>query len=83
MNISIVSSTTTHEIRFFEFITPTGWIITSFFQVVEKPDTGIGCVDTYHEALELIGYPIGNDKSYIHAALNAIGVATDLDYIHS
>lgn len=80
MNISIVSSSATHEIRFFEFIAPAGWTITSFFQVVEKPDTGIGCVDSFDEALELVGYPTGNEKAYIHAAyLQAIGVA-DIDY---
>jgi hypothetical protein len=43
--------------------------------VVEKPDTGIGCVDTYHEAFELIDYLSCDDKAYIHAAyLQAIGV---------
>lgn len=80
MNISIVSSTATHEIRFFEFIAPAGWTITSFFQVIEKPDSGIGCVDTYHEALKLIGYPVCNEKACIQAAyLFAIGAA-DVEY---
>lgn len=81
MNISIVSSTDTHEIRFLEFIAPTGWTITSFFQIVEKPDTGIGCADTYQEALCLLGYPSGNDEAYIYAAyLQTIGVG-DFDYL--
>lgn len=61
LNISVVGSTDTHEIRLFEFIAPAGWTITSFFQVIEKPDTGICCVDTYHEALEAIGCST-NDK---------------------
>ncbi len=67
MRISIVGSTSTHEIRFFEFRAPSGWTITSFFQIVEKPDTGIGCVDTFHEALELINYPSSKAKAYIEA----------------
>jgi hypothetical protein len=83
LKISIITSNATHEIRFFEFIAPAGWTITSFFQVVEKPDIGIGCVDSFNEALELVGYTAGDQKAYIHAAyLQAIGVA-EIDYADS
>lgn len=68
MKISIVTSTNTHEIRLYEFIAPAGWIITSFFQIVEKPNTGIGCVDTYHEALEAIGDPADDNQTNIQAS---------------
>ena len=80
MKISIVSSTDTHEIRLFEFIAPAGWTITSFFQIVEKPDTGIGCVDTYHEALEATGYPATDEQANIHAT-SASNWATDFKYV--
>lgn len=37
MKISNVASTDTRGIQLFEFLTPDGFTITSFFQVVEKP----------------------------------------------
>lgn len=83
LNISIITSTDTHEIRFFEFIAPSGLAITSFFRVVEKPNIGIGCVDTYQEALCLIGYPSDKDKADIYSAyLQTIGVDNS-DFISS
>jgi hypothetical protein len=58
MKITCIASTFTHEIRHFQFFRPDdGRLITSFFQVVQKPDTGIGCFDECEEAIELINNP--------------------------
>lgn len=68
MKISNVASTNTHDIRFFEFLTPDGFTITSFFQVVSKPNISLGCVDTYQEALDMIGYSSDRQQKYIKQA---------------
>ena len=52
-----MASTFTHEIRYFEFIRPDGRLITAFYQVVQKPDIGIGCFEDYEKAAELINNP--------------------------
>lgn len=57
MKITCVATTSTHEIRFFEFTRPDGRTITSFFQVVTKPDLGIGCFDFYEDAIKLFNNP--------------------------
>lgn len=54
MKITCVADNLTHEIRHFEFIRPNGILITSFFQVVRKPDIGVGCFDVYEDAVDLI-----------------------------
>lgn len=58
MKITCIASNFTHEIRYFEFIRPDdGRLITAFFQVVQKPDIGIGCFDDCEEAIDLINNP--------------------------
>lgn len=51
MRISTIADTNNYEIRFYEFIAPAGWTITSFFQVVAKPDFILGCFDTLDAAM--------------------------------
>lgn len=51
MRISTVADTNNYEIRFYEFIAPAGWTITSFFQVIAKPDYSLGCFDTLDAAM--------------------------------
>lgn len=68
MKISNVASTDTHDIQFFEFLTPDGVTITSFFQVVAKPNISLGCVDTYQEALDMIGYSSDRQQKYVEQA---------------
>jgi hypothetical protein len=58
MKISSVANTEKHEVRFFEFISPAGLTVTSFFQVVAKPDFSLGCFDTLEAAMSQLENPI-------------------------
>ncbi|WP_331352594.1 hypothetical protein [Cellvibrio sp. UBA7671] len=44
------------KINFYMFIDAKGLLITSFFQVIAKPDISLGCFDTFDEASELLNY---------------------------
>lgn len=68
MKITVVAATPSHEIRFHEFVAVNGRTITSFFQIVEKPDIGIGCFDKYEDAYELMSNPPVRTKSLVEDA---------------
>lgn len=80
MKISIVAETECHEIRFFEFLTPYGRTVTSFFQVVEKPNIGIGCYAEYSDALDIMCNPPAKEKSYIETTYLLFHKKVTLDF---
>jgi hypothetical protein len=51
MRISCITSNAEYEIKFYEFISPSGITVTSFYQVIKSPDFSLGCFDTLDEAL--------------------------------
>lgn len=78
MNISTVANTEKHEIRLFEFIAPAGWTITSFFQVVAKPDFSLGCFDTLEAAMNQIENPISIERACLEKPVSFF-LGYDLD----
>jgi len=50
MHIHEIENTATHTIKFIEFIDTKGRPITSFFQVIKKPNISLGVYDTLDQA---------------------------------
>lgn len=45
MRITTFASKNNYEVRLYEFISPSGWTITSFYQLMKRPDISLGCFD--------------------------------------
>lgn len=58
MEIREVEESTTHAIKFFEFVDTEGRTITSFFQAIKKPNISLGVYDTLEQARDAINLSI-------------------------
>lgn len=65
MRTTTIANNGKYEVRLFEFITPTGWTITSFSQLIKIPDIVLGCFDTYDEALLWLQHPQQLEERFI------------------
>lgn len=63
MKVSVIAAKANHEVKFFEFVSPSGRTITSFYQVVRKSNTPIACCDSYDEAMDLLENPFSSQSS--------------------
>lgn len=51
MRITTIATKEKYEIRLFEFISPAGQMITSFYQLMRIPKVSLGCFDTLEEVM--------------------------------
>lgn len=51
MRITVIATYKGYEVRFFEFIAPSGRTVTSFFQIIKSPNIPLGCFDLLEDAM--------------------------------
>ncbi len=51
MQITTVASKDSYEVRLYEFISPSGRTITSFYQLMKCPDVSLGCFDSLEDVV--------------------------------
>lgn len=51
MQITTVVNKDNYEVRFYEFISPSGQAITSFYQLKKLPGVSLGCFDSLRDVL--------------------------------
>jgi hypothetical protein len=54
MKISVIHNSATHVIKFYSFVDNYGRQITSFYQVIKKPDTSLGAFNSLKRAQKVV-----------------------------